>query len=193
MKRIHFNKESHQNRRGIAVLWLVLWGSLFLTFFCVVLEITTLWQAQVEINNALDSAALSAVKEWGASGLGATQVPRDVGIAYTAGNPVLGVPTTITSNFNGANLPNENNSCNGNLIFGGLNTLVSPITFDASADVTLPGGIPAVRAQATVPVQGFCSTLFGFSFLNVSASSTAYFNTATGRVALVRITTFVCP
>lgn len=193
MKRIHSNKEPHQNRRGIAVLWLVIWGSLFLTFFCVVLEIATLWQAQVEVNNALDSAALAAVKEWGASGSGATQIPRDVGVAYTAANPILGTPAVITTNFNGGNLPNENNSCTGNLIFGGLNTLVSPITFDASADVTLPGGIPAVRAQATVPVQGFCSTLFGFSFLNVSASSTAYFENGTGRVALARISTFICP
>ncbi|WP_299467322.1 hypothetical protein [uncultured Gimesia sp.] len=164
-----------------------------MTFFCVVLEIATLWQAQVEVNNCLDAAALAAVNEWEASGSGSTQIPRNVGIAYAAANPILGSTLTLTDNYNPGNLPNENNTCFGNFVFGGLTSLTPPFTFDAGADVTVVGVAPAVRAQATVPVQGFCSALFGFSFLNVSASSTAYFDIGSGQPALARITTYTCP
>lgn len=184
MKRIHSNKELHQNRRGIAILWLVIWGSLFLTFFCVVLEIATLWQAQVEVNNALDSAALAAVKEWDASGLGSTDIPRNVGVAFAGANPVLGTPVGLNPNFNAGN-PNGNDSINGDIVFGGLTALTRPNSLDPSA--MAPATFPAVRTQVTIPVQGFCSTLFGFTFLNVSASSIAYVDTVSGRPALVSV------
>ncbi|QDT98826.1 TadE/TadG family type IV pilus assembly protein [Gimesia aquarii] len=184
MKRIQSKTELHHNRRGIAILWLVIWGSLFLTFFCVLLEIATLWQAQVELNNALDSATLAAVREWDTSGLGSTEIPRNVGVAYAAANPILGTPVGLNPNFQPVN-PNGNDSFNGDLVFGGLTALTRPNSLDPAA--LAPATFPAVRAQITVPVQGFCSTLFGFSFLNVSASSIAYVNTVNGQPALVSV------
>tara|TARA_R110002111_G_scaffold185031_3_gene250931 strand:- start:55932 stop:56516 length:585 start_codon:yes stop_codon:yes gene_type:complete len=194
MKRIQSNTGSHHKRRGIAILWLVIWGSLFLTFFCVVLEISTLWQAQVELNKALDAAALAAVKEWGASGSALTETPRDSGVTYAAANTVLGDPVVLDPNYDGTIVvtnPNQNASCDGNLVFGRINfPIVAPFTFEAGLSLNV---IPAVRAQATVPVEGFCSTMFGFTFLNVSASSTAFYDPVTGEVALVTINTYNCP
>lgn len=143
MKRIHSNSEFHQKRRGIAVLWLIIWGSLFLTFFCVVLEIATLWQAQVEVQNSLDSAALAAVKEWGASGSGSTAVPRDAGVAYAAANPILGSSMMLTTNYDPSdpiNNPNENLNCTGNFIFGALTTPTAPFTFDAGESASTAVG-----------------------------------------------------
>ncbi|QDT98825.1 TadE/TadG family type IV pilus assembly protein [Gimesia aquarii] len=142
MKRILTNTNSHQNRRGIAILWLILWGSLFLTFFCVVLEIATLWQAQIEINNALDSAALAAVKEWGDSGTGSTQIPRNVGVAYTQANPILGVAFTPNTNFTPPvpGNPNGNASNTGNLVFGAIDSITDPIIFNGNADASCAAG-----------------------------------------------------
>lgn len=147
MKRIHSKCEQHQNRRGIAILWLIIWGSLFLTFFCVVLEVATLWQAQVEINNAMDSAALAAVKEWGDSGVGSTQVPRDSGVAYTEANPILGVTYSPGTNYTmpGPGNPNGNATNTGNFVFGSINGITDPITFNGNADVSCAAGDVTIR------------------------------------------------
>lgn len=147
MKRILTDTNSHQDRRGIAILWLVIWGSLFLTFFCVVLEFATLWQAQIEANNALDSAALAAVKEWGVSGTGPTQIPRNVGVAYTVANPILGVPFTPATNFTVPvpGNPNGNASNTGNFVFGAINSTSDPITFNGNADAGCAAGDVTIR------------------------------------------------
>lgn len=197
MKQIDSNTGAHNNRRGIAVLWLILWGSVFLIFFCVVLEISNLWQAQSELNKALDAAALAAAKEWGASGAVLTETPRNSGVTYAAANTVIGNPVVLDPNYDGTIVvtnPNQNASCDGNLVFGRITTPGAPpgIIFNTSLDVNAIGVLPAVRAQATVPVEGFCSTLFGFTFLNVSAKSTAYYDILTGEVALVTIETYIC-
>lgn len=199
MKRIHSEKKINDRRRGIAVLWLVIWGSLFLTFFCVVLEIANLWQAHVELKNALDAAALAAVKEWGAEGSTLTEAARNSGVTYAAANTVIGKPVVLDPNYDPTfPIPlgniNQNASCDGNLVFGRITIPGAPpdITFNSSLDVNEVGVLPAVRAQATVEVEGFCSTLFGFSLFDVSAKSTAYYDLITGEVALVTIETYIC-
>ncbi|MCA9021020.1 MAG: hypothetical protein KDA74_12815, partial [Planctomycetaceae bacterium] len=55
------------------------------------------------------------------------------------------------------------------------------------------GGFPAVLAQVTVPVQGYCSSLFGVTFFNVSASSVAYYDCNTNRTATVNVSSFTFP
>ena len=135
-------KQLHHNRRGIAILWLILWGSMFLTFFCAVLEFATLWQAHVELKNAMDSASLAAVKDWGVSGVGETDIPRDVGVAYTQANPILGVVYTPQTNLgvvSGSN-PNANDTNTGNFVFGAINGVTAPITFNGNAEVSCAAG-----------------------------------------------------
>lgn len=133
MQKLNLKLQTHQNRRGIAILWLILWGAMFLTFFCVVLEISSMWQAQVELKNTMDAAALAAVREWGLSGGDNTQVARNVGIAYMEGNPVQATTVTVPNdNYNGGNT-NQNASLQGSFVFGSLVTTTpptAPIYFD---------------------------------------------------------------
>lgn len=142
MKQIHSKTKSHKNRRGIAILWLILWGSVFLTFFCGVLEIATMWQAQVEIKNSLDAAALAAVQEWGDSGVGLADIPRDVGVAYVEANPILGVAFMPTTNLGTVTLanPNANASNTGDFVFGAIDTTTDPITFNGNAETSCAAG-----------------------------------------------------
>ncbi|WP_339688100.1 pilus assembly protein TadG-related protein [Gimesia maris] len=147
MMRIHSKSTFQENRRGIAILWLILWGSFLMVFFCVVLEVATLWQAQVEINNAMDSAALAAVGDWGVSGIGSTEIPRNVGVAYTASNPILGVAYSPQTNYgtaSGSN-PNANASNTGNFVFGAIDTTTDPVTFNGNADVGCAAGDVTIR------------------------------------------------
>jgi len=201
MKRIDsYLKRDQKNRRGIAVLWLVIWGSMFMTFFGVVLEIATVWQAQVELNNALDAGALSAVKEWearrslynpGDPGY-STEVPREVGLEYLETNllasPIQESLASLDTNYDPGDTPNENASCSGNFVFGRL-TFAGSNTFDAGGST----GNLAVRSQATVPVKGFWSSLFGVSMFDVSGSSVAYFDIGADRPAIVRVEVYDCP
>lgn len=147
MKRISSNTNPHQNRRGIAILWLILWGAMFLTFFCVVLEIATMWQAHVEVNDAFDAAALAAVRDWGVSGTNSTQISRNVGVAYTVANPILGVPFTPTTNFTNPTPgnPNGNASNTGNFVFGAIDGITDPITFNGNADASCAAGDVTIR------------------------------------------------
>lgn len=196
MKRHASDKMKTRNRRGVAVLWLILWGGMFFTFFCVSLEVTNLWLARIELKNSLDAACLAAAKEWGASGSTLTEAARNSGVTYAAANPVLGVPVVLDPNYDGSDPvfnPNQNASCDGNLIFGRINyPVVSPVTFNTSLDAAAVGVTPAVRAQATIEVQGFCSSMFGISLFDISAKSTAYYDLTTGNVGLVDIDTFNC-
>ncbi|QDT89940.1 hypothetical protein [Gimesia algae] len=192
MKRIDTKQNRTQkNRRGIAILWLVIWGSFFLTFFCVVLELATLWEAQVELNDALDSAALATVSEWNTMrnlSNYSTEIPREVGIDYAAANTVLGVPVPLTSNYDSGNSPNENETCAGNIILGNLTSSGSVYEFNAGTT----GNLLAVRVQATIPLNGFCTAMFGATLFDVSASSTAYFDSLDGKPKLVRISAYTC-
>lgn len=195
MKRIDSRQQQQQkNRRGIAIVWLILWGSLFLTFFCAFFEIATLWQAQVELNDTLDSAALAAVSEWKAqqdNSNNDTEIPRQVGINYAASNEVLGTPvSSLTTNYAPGNTPYQNSLCSGNFVFGKLTTSGPNYHFTTATGGGV--GLLAVRAQATMPLYGFCSAMFGVSFFNVSASSIAYFDTVNGEPRLVQVSSYSC-
>jgi len=137
-------------RRGISVLWLVIWMPVLLIMLAIVVNLANLWLARVELENALEAAALAASKEWGSGG--PTASPRGVGVTYAAFNTVRGVPLEIDPNLDpapsGSN-PNANLTCvvgtsppSGNLIFGAISDTdpANPITFDQG----LAGGcVPA--------------------------------------------------
>ena len=97
--------------RGIAVLWLLAALPVFLLVLIFLLDIANLWLARVELENGLESAALSAVKEWGDAGGGDTLVPRTVGVAYAQANRVRAVPLTLVTNYGPADGPNQNLTC----------------------------------------------------------------------------------
>ncbi len=186
-----------RKRRGVAALWLILTLPVLLLLLAVVIEIGNIWLARVELENALESAALAAVKEWGdAGGGGDTETARLVGVEYGGANTVTGSPVGIGTNWNAGNTPNENADCAGNLIFGAVVTDVIPWVFDAGEPAG-GGQDPAVRAQATAPVNSVCCRLFGtvLPVFQVSACATAKYDCATKRTELIRVRqeNFICP
>ena len=141
-------------RRGISVLWLVVTLPIFVFLFVGVVMIGNIWLARVELENALEAAALAAVKEWAENPSygGDTLIPRNVGVAYAAANTISGVPVDIRTNYDHANATgsvNQNLLCDptkpdppnglppgGNLVFGAVKienpgTSAEYIEFDA--------------------------------------------------------------
>ena len=139
MKQLH--RESNRRspsgdsrRRGIATVWLILWGPVLLVLFCITLDLANLWIARIELRNALDGASQATVKHWGDGGTNSTDVPRKVGVAFADANTILGNPLAIASNYGPGNLPNENLECDGDLVFGSVVNQAAP--FDFRSDVS---------------------------------------------------------
>lgn len=134
-----------KRRRGGATLWLILAIPVLLVALCLVLEIGNLRVARIELENAMEAAALAAAQEWGrhqpAQSTGWTQTPRNYGVAYAAANQVRGASVSILTNYDPSRSPNENASytdASGNLVFGAIDeTDPNNITFEAG---TAPGG-----------------------------------------------------
>ncbi len=148
-------------REGIAVLWLIVTLPIFVFLFVGVIMIGNIWLARVEVENALEGAALAAVKEWGDNNGGNTLVPRNVGVAYAAANTVSAVPVEIRTNYdlnNTTGSANQNLLCDpvkpdpvngilpgGNLVFGAV-TITNPgtpqehVEFDAGTSPSCGAG-----------------------------------------------------
>ncbi len=129
-------------RNGIATIKIVLLLPLFITLLALVLEIGNLWLARIELENALESAALAAVKEWGDNnGAGGTFTPRNVGNEFGKSNTVADVPMNLglidpNLNFDDSdpvNNPNQNLTCpDGVLIFGAITSIDPEVVFNAA-------------------------------------------------------------
>jgi hypothetical protein len=215
-------KRRRRLRRGSATLWLVIWLPCLLVLFCVLVGVANLWLARVELENALEAAALAAVKEWGDQCGGDTCASRNVGVAYAAANTVRGRPLEIHANYAGHDFsshgtgpfhlatnshshnPNQNaqcrldGDCRGILIFGAIRG-----DSDCPGDVTFHAGLRpkcqrgrryGVRAEANIAL----SPLGGVPFVGrvtqyrVQAKATAEYDCETGRVRLVRVDQFDC-
>ena len=136
-------------RRGISSLWLVVTIPIALLLVSAVVHFGNVWLARVELENALEAAALAAVKEWGEAGGGSTLVPRNVGVSYAAANTVRCDGVETATNFDwapGPDNPNQNLTCSvgcadpstgsppsGNFIFGAIvdTDPLRPVTFNA--------------------------------------------------------------
>ena len=84
-------------RRGTVTLWTLVCLPVVLTMLAVMVEVNRLWQTRVHLENALEAAALAAVKEWADRGGGTENVApaRTVGVAYARANTILGVPLDL--------------------------------------------------------------------------------------------------
>jgi hypothetical protein len=132
---MYFRSFSHANhqvgrrsrRRGSATLWMVMWLPCLMALFCVLVGVANLWLARVELENALESAALAAVKQWGDAGGGDTLAARQVGVDYAHANAARRDRVVIGANYNASGGVNQNDQCQvgvappaGNLIFGAV-------------------------------------------------------------------------
>ena len=189
---------------------------IFVFLFVGVVMIGNIWLARVELENALEAAALAAVQEWGSSGGGNTLVPRNVGVAYAAANTISAAPVVIGTNYDpitgGAN---QNELCDptkpdpitvtpsGNLVFGAV-TIDNPgtpsefVRFNAGISPNCgPGTVRhfGVRAQAIAPVTnplcGFCWMTFRPQYVTVK--TTAMYDCVSGRARLIRVDQYTCP
>lgn len=115
-------RRNRRRRRGISVLWTILFIPVMVILFAMVVEISFLWLARVELEDGLEAAALAAVTEWGRAGGGGTLTPRRIGVEYAEANVINDDPLIIQTNY--ADPPNtsvnENQSCDGDLVFGAV-------------------------------------------------------------------------
>lgn len=134
-----------RDRRGAVTLWTILSLPALLLVLFLVADSVHLWVARVELETALEAAALAAVKGWGmTNGAEGTLVPRQIGVEFAAANTINGQSVVITDNYSSSNSPNHNASCTGNLIFGAVERITGPpclrYTFDASEEPSCGGG-----------------------------------------------------
>jgi len=172
-------------RAGVVTLWLILVLPVLLMLLIFLIEIANVWRARVELENALEAAALAAVKEWKE---GSTDgAARAVAITYAAANTVAGESVVITENSGGD--PNGNASATGNLVFGAVTTAASPWVFHADTSPSCPTSDYGVRAQATVQVASVAARLGGYTVpvLWVSAAATARYACAATQPQLIRV------
>lgn len=183
-------RRRHQahRRRGVVTLWLIVVLPVLLLLLILLIEIGNIWRARVELENAMEAAALAAVKEWG-NGASHSDA-RDVGVVYAAANTVTGRPVIITDNDGGA-LPNGNALPSGNLIFGAVTTTTIPWIFNSGTAPSCPGPATdfAVRAQATVRANSVVGRFGGYvvPMFYVSATATARYSCTTLMPELIRI------
>jgi len=86
------------SRRGISLLWLILVFPVLLAFLALVVEIGNLWLARLELEQAVESNALAAVKEWADDlGRNGTQQARIIGNEFSSANHVRFQEVNLTS------------------------------------------------------------------------------------------------
>jgi Flp pilus assembly protein TadG len=137
-----------RTRRGISTLWLILILPALLILLCLVIEIGNLWLARVELEDSLEAAALSAVKEWGDANGGDTFNAREVAREFAEVNRVRGAAVGLAAALNyTAASTNDNTSSGGELVFGAI-TSTSP-TVDFNANTVPSCGLGTVLFDAS--------------------------------------------
>lgn len=160
-------------RRGIAVFKILLLIPVLLILLVFVLEIGNVWIARLEFENALESAALAAVKEWGDDIYNAdTATPRQVGNTFAQSNTVRWSPVDLSSLDSTLNLdptdptgnPNQNANCStGVMIFGAITAMDPAVVFEAGTAPSC-GGSGNVFIDATAQGSLGADNAWGVSF-----------------------------
>ena len=163
------------HRRGSATIWLLVALPVLLVLFCFVINIAQQWLARVELENALEAAALAAVKEWGDAGGGDTLIPREVGIEYANLNRMRGFRVQIADNYDPiSGGVNQNKLCDvvkgpppdGNLIFGAIEQdgPDSPVIFNAGLRPSCAAGEVLVDATGQGTLETDNNNAWGIAF-----------------------------
>ncbi|MCL4202094.1 MAG: pilus assembly protein [Pirellulaceae bacterium] len=182
------------HRRGLATMWLIMFGPVFLVMLYFVVEIGHLYLAKTELNNALEAAAQAGAQRWSEGGT--TAEARANAYGYAQANTVSGDPveldtdedTTEDTDDPPAN-PNNNVSCDGEIVLGAVNA-----TDDFDANEAPTGALQfGVRVRKTVSVEPLSSTLLGISMGPFDLSGDVTAACATGDTPrLIRLNSFTC-
>lgn len=151
-------------RRGAVTIWTILCIPLLVTVLVGVAEMNRLWQARVQLENAMEAAALAAVKEWGDRGGGAANrvAALSAGQAYSAANTIHGVPVKLDDAFVAWS-------------FGSATPRGTGFDFQAAPEAT--AGL-AVVLESTVNLSRFSPPVVGWSIGDptVSAKVAAFYD-----------------
>lgn len=165
-------------RSGSATLWMLIWLPCLLALFVALVGVANLWLARVELENALEAAALAAVKQWGQAGGGDTLVPRHVAVAFAHSNAVRSLPVVIGDNYQAGSGPNQNKDCvlgmtppRANLIFGAIDDSdPSHIVFNAGVLPSCALGTVLIDATANGSGNLAQDNAWGISFYNTPST-----------------------
>jgi hypothetical protein len=124
-------------RSGIATVWAIVAVPVLLVAMCFAVESARLWLMRQQLIVSLESAALGAVKRCDDdAGIVGTSNSRRTAVELASVNTVDGNPVPLALNLNAADVPNENASCGGDIVFGTILERAGGMTFNAG----LPGG-----------------------------------------------------
>ncbi|MCC9605440.1 pilus assembly protein TadG-related protein [Blastopirellula sp. JC732] len=208
---------ARRSRRGVSVLWLIVFLPLALIGLLMTIETGRLWLARAEVEDALEAAALAAVIEWGHHhhhhgphphphppqnphadhhGPNSTLAARQVAADFAASNTVLGSAFSLHdpslnhhSNGNG----NQNASSGGVLVFGAITQVQPTVIFDPNADPHNPNYFYAVLARSAYPVASeFSFGGFTLGPYAIQAETVAMIDDD-GRARIVRIDSIASP
>jgi Flp pilus assembly protein TadG len=168
-------------RRGAVTLWTILAVPFILTILCAVVELGGLWQARVQLENALEAGALAAVQEWGQQG-GTVQhvaAAETAGKAYARANVIQGTAVDL-----------DNGKVAPAVAWAFGTAMPRGSGFDFIADPQARKNL-AVVVQATVSVPAIFRPVFGrwLGGSSVTAATAAYYDQSgtSPRPRLIRI------
>ena len=145
---------------------------MLLLLLILLIEIGNIWRARVELETAMEAAALAAVKQWGdsagADNTAANTTARDVGVIYAAANTVTGDPVVITKNHDPTKPLTYNASPAGNLIFGAITTTTIPWVFCGNRQPSCGEGRVMIDASASGNLQNAANNDWGIAFQQTS-------------------------
>lgn len=170
-----------RNRRGIVTLWTLLAVPLMFILMGAAIEVGRMWQARVQLENALEAAALAAVHEWAERGGQPKEIAaaRTVGEMYAFANCVQGRPVDLRP---------ESITAHAEWQFG--KAVQRGTRFEFTPLSTAPQN-PAVMLQASAKTPVLFRVLFGdwLAGSTVSAQTAACFDQSLNppRARLIRV------
>lgn len=199
---------ARRSRRGISTLWLILFMPVALIGLLMTIETGRLWLARMEVEDALESAVLAAVIEWGEHNEQAphsTLPARQVAADFAESNTVLGAPFSLgdaSLNHNpgvgqnpgmGQGHNNQNASADGVLVFGAITQIQPTVIFNPQANPHDEHHYYAVLGQASfqIPSQ-YNFGGFALGPYAISAQTVAVIDEE-GRARVIRVDSIASP
>lgn len=191
-------------RGGFVLMWIIVAIPAMVFLFGMMIDLSRVWIARIELTNALEAAALSGIKSWAEASNNNPSVrsgARQAAVQAAAANTVTGLnpyslgtsPTdavAVVLNVNSqSGSPNENKSNAGDIVLGQLSSSGPGFIFN-------PNAVPAaksefgVRAQKTKNVYSIWNSLFGIPLgpYGITSGATAIYD---GQPRIVHVVSYV--
>jgi uncharacterized membrane protein len=151
----HSTNHSRASRRsGAAALWTLIVVPALVGGLLFVADAGRIWLARIELQSALEGAALAGVQTYRATG-NASQA-RTVTQQYAAGNLAGGVPVTLA--LNGGNV------ATGNILSGSITGADANLQFNLSGNPNCGATDFGIGAQAAHPFPSLFASFLGQTF-----------------------------